>query len=229
MSGPDVTFACITHNRPAMLEVQLLSMLASAAMVKPKGITTRIVVVDDASDTMEAKAITKRLGVDYKRLPENRGLAGALVVAFEQVDSPFYALWGDDDYQLPRWLPLHYAKMQEGFDVVAGSYWRADEDLRQLRVMDCPVATFADLKQGKVTCNDGALVRRDSVDPAWFRPERERAMVMTFWLAMASAGRKFAVIKEPTWLYRRHSGQLSEHSPSPHDMRLRLAAMAEYA
>ena len=222
----DVTFVCVTHNRPEMLRVQLHSMLASAAMVP--SLDVRFVVVDDASDTMDAKAIAKKVGADYLRLHQNVGVAAALYKGFCEVDSPFYALWGDDDYQLPRWLLLHWAKMQEGFDVVAGSYWWAAAALKPVRIVDCPAATLRELRKGNVFCNDGALVRRESVDPAWWKPERERAMVMTFWLAMASAGRKFAVVKEPTWLYRRHAGNLSNHR-SDHDNRLRAEALAEYA
>jgi glycosyltransferase involved in cell wall biosynthesis len=58
MSGPSVTIVVATHNRPTMLAVMLNSILASAATVSNP---VRIVVVDDASETMEAQAIAKRL------------------------------------------------------------------------------------------------------------------------------------------------------------------------
>jgi glycosyltransferase involved in cell wall biosynthesis len=222
----DTTIVIATYNRPILLEVMLDSVLASAAKVPDP---VRILVVDDCSTIEGAKAVAKRLGVDYLRLPQNRGVAGALHTGFEQVDSEFYALWGDDDAFLPNWFPLHLAKMAEGYDVVAGSYWRTDANLNlKKRALILPVTTLDDLRRGDVRCNDGALVRTASVNPAWFRPERERAMMMTFWLAMASAGRKFASIREATWLYRRHDGNLSNHR-SVHDDELRAAAMAEYA
>jgi hypothetical protein len=112
--------------------------------------------------------------------------------------------------------------------VVAGSYWRSDARLRPVRKHVLPVATLADLRNGDVRCNDGALVRRDALGDITLRPERERAMMMTFWLAMASAGKRFGVVSEPTWLYRRHSTNLSNQR-SAHDNELRREAMAEYA
>jgi GT2 family glycosyltransferase len=222
----DVTIVVATHNRPTYLEVMLGSILASAAKVKEQ---TRILVVDDASETMDACDIAKRLGCDYLRNPQNLGVAGTLAAGFAQVDSPFYAFWGDDDFLLPNWFPLHVKKMAEGWDVVAGSYWRTDANLnRKKRAVILPPATFEDLRQGRVTCNDGSLVRRDSLGDITFRPERERAMMMTFWLAMAAAGKRFGVIEEPTWLYRRHATNLSNQR-SAHDNALRRDAIAEYA
>lgn len=220
-----VTIVVATHNRPAYLEVMLRSILDAADLV-PNPV--RVVVVDDASETLDAKAVAKQAGADYLRLPENRGVAGALAAGFEQVDSELYALWGDDDAFLPNWFQLHLAKIAEGFDVVSGSYWMADSDLNPSRKVVLPVATFDDLRNGDVRCNDGSLVRRDSLGDITFRPERERAMMMTFWLAMAAAGRNFAVVEEPTWLYRRHDTNLSNHRSS-HDNELRRQALAEYA
>jgi glycosyltransferase involved in cell wall biosynthesis len=222
---PGVTIVVATHNRPAMLEVMLNSIQASAALVPNK---VRILVVDDASETMDAYDITKRLGCDYIRNPENLGVAGTLAAGFAEVDSPYYALWGDDDAFLPNWFPLHLAKIAEGYDVVAGSFWRTDANLKPVQRHILPVATFADLRRGDVRCNDGSLVRRDSLGDITFRPERERAMMMTFWLAMAAAGKKFAVVKEPTWLYRRHATILSNQR-SAHDNELRREALAAYA
>lgn len=222
----DVTLVVATYNRPAWLEVELQSMLASASQVP---VSTRIIVVDDASDTMAARDIAKRLGVDYVRNPRNMGLAPTLVAGFERVDSTYYALWGDDDYFLPNWFALHLERIEQGYDVVSGSYWKTDADLHRAKAPTtlAPV-TLDDLRAGRVSANDGSLVRRDSVDGLAFRPERERAMMMTFWLAMASAGRTFSTLTEPTWLYRRHATNLSNHL-SEHDLALRHAAMAEYA
>jgi hypothetical protein len=104
----------------------------------------------------------------------------------------------------------------------------ASAKLKPLFPLVLPVATRELLLQGKVTCNDGSLVRRDSIGDIRWQPERERAMVMTFWLAMTTGGRKFAVVEEPTWYYRRHEGQLSEFPPDAHEQRLRNAAIAQY-
>lgn len=221
----DVTIIVATHNRPAMLEVELHSILASAAMVKDK---IRVLVVDDASETLEAKAIAKRLGVDYMRLPENRGVAGALAAGFDASDSPFTSFWGDDDYMLPRYLPLHLAKMAEGYDVVSASYWWADADLGLVRQVSLAPVTLSDLLRGQVSANDGSLLRRSALGGITWRPERERAMLMTMWLALAKADRKFATLSEPTWLYRRHDANMSNHL-SEHDASLRRQAIAEAA
>lgn len=222
----DVTVVIATYNRPAFLEVELHSLLASAAMVPE--VDTRIIVVDDASETMDAKYVCKQLDVDYSRNPENVGVAQTLVNGFERVDSTYYALWGDDDYFLPRWLPLHLAKIAEGWDVVAGSYWTTDAELKLVRETPLPPATLGALKRGQVSCNDGSLVRREALGDITFRPERERAMMMTFWQAMVMAGRTFTSIYEPTWLYRRHDGNLSNQR-SAHDNELRQEAIAEVA
>lgn len=221
----DVTIVVATHDRPAYLEVELQSILASAATVKA---TTRVLVVDDASATMAAREIAKRLGVDYVRLPENVGVARTLLAGFERVDSTYYALWGDDDFFLPNWFALHLERIEQGFDVVSGSYLRTDAELNRTKGIILAPVTLRDLRGGRVSANDGSLVRRAAVDGIAFRPERERAMMMTFWLAMASAGRRFSTITEPTWLYRRHDGNMSR-TLSPHDLRLRRQAMAEYA
>jgi glycosyltransferase involved in cell wall biosynthesis len=221
----DVTIVVATYNRPAFLEIMLCSIIDSAALV-PNPV--RILVVDDCSTVEGAEIVANDLGVEYMRLPENRGVAGALHAGFLEVKSEFYAFWGDDDAFLPNWFRLHLAKIAEGFDVVAGSFWKANSQLQRKKQVILPVASLAELRRGNVQCNDGSLVRRSSVDPSWFRPERERAMMMTFWLAMASAGRKFTSVKEPTWLYRRHDGNLSNHR-SAHDNALRAEAMAEYA
>lgn len=224
---PEVSIGVITYNRPAMLQVELESILAAAANVPDK---VRIVVVDDASDTMAAKGICAKLGVDYVRHSKNLGLAPTLVDAFEQCEgSPYYALWGDDDYFLPNWFSLHLGKIREGYDVVAGSYTLATAKLKPYQPVILPMASRRLLLQGKVTCNDGSLVRRDSIGDIRWQPERERAMMMTFWLAMASGGRKFGVVDEPTWLYRRHEGQMSEFPPGEREMDLRREAMRQYA
>lgn len=221
----DITIVVATHNRPAFLEVELQSILASAANVKAE---TRIIVVDDASATMAARGIAKRLGVDYVRNPENVGLARTLLAGFERVDSTYYAFWGDDDYFLPNWFQLHLERIEQGFDVVSGSYWRTDAELNRTKLRVLAPVTFADLCIGRVSANDGSLVRRVAVDGISFRPERERAMMMTFWLAMAAGGRRFSTIEEPTWLYRRHGGNMSNEL-SEHDLDLRRQAMADYA
>src|SRR6185503_16715286 len=225
MFGPDVTIVVATYNRPQYLPVMLESIRVSAATVPNR---VRIIVVDDASDTEAAKDIAHKMEADYIRLPENQGVAGALSAGFDKVDTELYALWGDDDAFLPNWFPLHLAEIGKGYDVVAGSYWHTDSALNPKQKVVLPVATFANLKRGIVQCNDGSLVRRSAVGDLKLRPERKRAVMMTFWLAMAAKGVKFGVVKQPTWLYRRHDGNLS-NGRSDYDNELRRQAIAEYA
>lgn len=224
----DVTIVVATYNRPEWLEVELHSMLASAATVKPRGISTRIIVVDDASDTMAAREVCTRLGVDYIRNPENRGLSPTLMAGIERIDSPYFATWGDDDYFLPRWFPLHMDRIAEGHDVVSASYWRTDADLRPTKEVILAPVTMADLSRGQCAANDGSLVRTDKVDPSWWRPERELAMAISMWLALMAAGRSFSTLLEPTWLYRRHANNVSDHL-TPEHWKQRADAAAEFA
>lgn len=221
----EITIIVCTYDRPAMLAVELESIVASAATVPD---AVRIIVVDDASPTDDAKWIAKRHGVEYLRRSENGGVARTIVSGFEKVDSPYFAIWGDDDFMLPSWFSRHLKRIREGFDVVSGSYWRADGNLHPKRRMILRPVTLGALLRNEVSANDGSLVRTAALNGIPWRPERERAMVMTMWLALASAGKTFSAIAEPTWLYRRHPGQLS-YRPSEHFMELRRASIAEYS
>jgi len=217
-----ITFVVATHNRPRMLEVELHSILSAAAIIGG----AKIVVVDDCSEDFAARMICQRLGVEYLRLDENVGVYSALVRGFERVETPFYSFWGDDDYMLPRWCDVHLDAISEGYDVVAGSFWKTDANLKPTQLKVLPEARMYDLLEGKVTINDGALVRRDAAIE--FHPERGRAMMLTFWLGMLSQGRKFSTIDEPTWLYRRHTTNMSLQR-SERDNELRREAIAEYS
>lgn len=225
----DVTIVVATYDRPAMLEVELHSILASEATVRARGYAARIIVVDDCSPTHAARHVVDRVGagVEYLRLPDNRGVAGALLAGFERVESRYYALWGDDDFMLPRWFALHLAAIEKGHDVVSGSYWLADAELLPTRPVVLPPATLADLMANRVTANDGSLVRRSALDGISWKPERGRAMVMSMWLALASAGKAFTSIDEPSWLYRRHAGNISRGRDATFQAQ-RQAAIAEH-
>ena len=55
-------------------------------------------------------------------------------------------------------------------------------------------------------------------------------MMMTMWLALATARKRFATLTEPTWYYRRHKGNMSGRKKmTRRDHELRAEAMAEYA
>lgn len=223
----DVTIVIPTHDRPEMLATCIDSIWAASQRVKEQ---VRILVVDDASTVPGTLKVAYDRGCDYILRGHNGGVGQTLAQGFQEVDSPFYAFWGDDDFMLPNWFELHLAKIHEGFDVVAGSYRMADADLNPGQEIILRPGTFEDLRRGDVQVNDGALVRRESLREIRFRPERERIMMMTFWLAMAAGGRRFGVVSEPTWLYRRHPNQLTwKVFAGPREKSLRRAARREYA
>lgn len=208
---PDVSIIVATHDRPAMLEQELGSIAAAAA-----GRAVEVVVVDDASATMDARDVCERAGVRYIRRRENGGVAATLAQGFAASTGRYTSFWGDDDFMLPNWFDEHLAAIRTA-DVVSGSYWFADADLVPTSVWHLPVGRLEDLLDDRVTINDGALCRRMVIESVGLRPERGRAMMLTLWLALARAGVRFATVHEPTWLYRRHAGNLSGGLPLRHD------------
>ena len=223
---PDVSIIVATYDRPAMLETELHSILAAAATVRER---VQVLVVDDASPTMAAWAICKRLGVDYLRRPENGGVAMTLADGFRESRGAMTSFWGDDDFMLPIWFERHLEAIREA-DVVSSSYWFADAELQPTSRWTLPVGRLEDLLEDRVTVNDGALCRREVIEAVGLRPERERAMMLTLWLALAKAGVRFATVDEPTWLYRRHAGNMSGRlplRPDEHFVALRREAIAE--
>ena len=223
---PDVSIIVATHDRPAMLETELHSILAAAATVRER---VQVLVVDDASPTMAAWSVAKRLGVDYLRRESNGGVAATLADGFAASKGRYTSFWGDDDFMLPIWFERHLAAIRDA-DVVSGSYWFADADLNPTSRWTLPVGCLSDLLDDRVTVNDGALCRRSVIEAAGLRPERERAMMLTLWLALAKAGVRFATVTEPTWLYRRHANNMSGQLPLRHDdhfIALRREAIAE--
>ena len=191
-------------RRPDMLRTELESIAVAMTVAKAHGIRSELVIAHD------------RDGV---------GVAETLLAGLEGTDARFTTFWGDDDYMLPAYIDAHMAVASEGFDVVAGSMVLANDILERTGERILPVATMADFLDGQVTVNDGAFVRAES--RVLFRPERGRAMMMTFWMDMLAAGRRFGVVTEPTWLYRRHDGQLSA-SWSEAEWALRDLVVAEH-
>lgn len=221
----DITLVVTTHSRPDWLKVSLTSILASARTVRQ---TTRVLVMDDASSTLDARRIARRLRVEYRRLPHNVGYAAARVAALEDVDSPFLAFIDDDDALLPNWHRLHLDKIAEGHDVVSASYWETYAGLKRKEAVILEPATLEGLLAGHVPVNDGSLIRTSVLEGIPWRPERDKVMMMSMWLALAANGRSFATITEPCWLHRLHGSNMSA-SLDEQDAAFRREAIAEWA
>jgi glycosyltransferase involved in cell wall biosynthesis len=213
MRRPDLTIIVSTFDRADWLAVSLQSILTSAAFAEITGIRTRILVVDDGSPTDAAGRVAERLGVDYIRRPVNDGLkcpSAARVLGLEQVDSPYVAFFDDDDVMLPRWIPLHFAALEAGHDVCSSACWRTDADLVPTRRFVPLPATMGDLLAGRVSVNDGSLLRSEVAQEITWDPGLENVMVYAAWMELMYRGRSFHRLEEPTFLYRRHRGNISD-------------------
>ena len=191
-------------RRPEMLRTELESIAVAMTVAKAKGVRSEVVIAHDY---------------------DGAGVAETLAAGLGRTDARYTSFWGDDDWMMPDYIVRHLALAAEGFDVVAGSMVLADANLDRTGERILPPARLADFLVNQVTVNDGALVRAETRVP--LRPERGRAMMMTFWMDMLAAGRTFGVVTEPTWVYRQHPGQLSS-SWSAEDFAMRHAAIAEH-
>jgi glycosyltransferase involved in cell wall biosynthesis len=230
MPTPDVTIVVTTFDRAAWLEASLHSILASAAVARQARITTRVLVVDDASPNDETRQVAERLGVDYVRVPVNDGRrtpSFGRVVGLGQVDSRYHAFFDDDDIMLPRWIPLHVAALEAGHDVCSTAFWRTDASLLPVRQVVPAVATLGDLMAGRNPINDQSLVRREALAGIEWEPELDNVMVLPVWLELALRGRSFHRLEEPTFLHRRHDENTSDHL-DPGDAELRRQVIARY-
>jgi glycosyltransferase involved in cell wall biosynthesis len=230
MGTPDVTIVVTTFDRAGWLEASLHSILASAAIARLDGTTTRVLVVDDASPNDETRHVAERLGVDYVRVPVNDGRrtpSVGRVLGLRQVDSPYHAFFDDDDIMLPRWIPLHVAALQAGHDICSTAFWRTDPNLLPVRQVVPPVATLGDLMSGRNPINDLSLVRLEALAGIEWEPHLDNVMVLPVWLELALRGRSFHRLEEPTFLHRRHDENTSDHL-DPSDMDLRRQVIARY-
>ena len=230
MPAPKVTVIVATHDRPEWLAVSLQSILASAAMGAIKGILTRVLVVDDASTTEATKATCDRLGVDYLRNPVHDGRttpSTARVLGIANVDTPYFAFFDDDDFMLPRFIPLHVAALEAGHDVCSTAFWLTNQDLEIRRKVVPMPATMGDLLAGFVAINDQSLVRTGIAQDVTWDAGLENVMMYAAWMEMMDRGRSFHLITEPTFLYRRHHGNTSDRLGS-RDLALRRALRGRY-
>jgi len=219
----DVTFIVTTRDRPIWLETCLQSILATAATVD---VESRVLVIDDAS-RVPAQEVCERAGVEHRRLGPV-GCSAARIAGYSEVTSQYVAFIDDDDVLLPRWMKLHLELIEQGHDVVSGSYWETDARLKQTKQVTLGLATFEGLKSGYVPINDGSLHRVSALSGISWRPDRDNVMMMSMWLALAAKGKSFATINEPVWLHRLHASNLSSHLDES-DARFRAEAIAEWS
>lgn len=210
----DVTIIVTTYDRPGYLP-QCLASLPDV----------RVLVVDDSIGGYARRIAA---GAEYMRTSGQVGTSRARLLGLAQVDTPYFAFFDDDDVMLPNWLPLHLAKMAEGFDVVGSWHWETDAALNHVELKELAAPTLAGLLAVQVTVSDNALIRRSALDGCSWYPERKHVMMFTMWLALMAKGRKFAMIEEPTWLYRQHGANQSPSTRDPADAEWRRIAVAEH-
>lgn len=211
-AGLDITVIIATHDRPDWLAVSVRSIQTSAQFAALHGIRTRILVVDDASPGEATAEVCRALGADYLRNLVNDGRndpSEARMLGLAAADSPFYALFDDDDVMSPRFLLAHMQAMSDGVDVVYSGYWFVDAELRPTRRVLPYRANLGDMLHNHNAINDHTLVRRDAIDGVW-RPELEKAMMFGGYLEMLYRGCRFVRLGEPTYLYRRHDRNMSD-------------------
>lgn len=208
------------------------SILTSAAeLERAHGVGTKIWVVDDAPDNDETREVAQRLGVGYLRITEHDGRAdpgAAIVYGMQHVDTTWMTIFGDDDVMLPRHLPAAWEKIQEGHDVVSVSFVMVDSDLRPTaapRILQ--PAHLGDLIAGYTWVNDGSFVKHALVKDLTWDVSLEGHMLLPLWAQLLLDERSFAVVEEPTWLYRRHDANISLGAMSPRDMALRERVRAD--
>lgn len=209
----DVTVVIPTRERPGHLRTTLHSVLASAAEASSGGVTTRVLVVDDASPSDSTRQLAAELGVDYHRIDVHDGRnnpATAIATGVGLVDSRFYTLFGDDDIMLPRFITAHVAALGDEFDVCASAFMRTDGALKPLREVRLPDAALGDLLAGRITINDGAMTRTDCVRDMTWDPDLDQVILYPIWLELLYRGARFTRLDEPTFLYRRHDGNISD-------------------
>ena len=88
-------------------------------------------------ETDDTKELARQLGVDYARVLEHDGRAdpgAAIALGVSRVDTSHQLIFGDDDLMLVRHLPLAWAKVDNGADVVSSSYQLAGADLSLIHI-----------------------------------------------------------------------------------------------
>lgn len=211
VSDTDVTVIVATYERPAWLEGALRSIEQSADVARQDGVRTRVIVVDDASPTDATRRVCESLRMEYMRVAEKgagRDPAAPRALGLERVESEFFCFFDDDDEMLPEHLSRHVALLRNGADVAVSSYWSTDRELRPYRRHVPMRPTLGLLLAGHNPVNDHALQRTATCRSVW-DPANGEAAPFAAWLELLYRGAGFERVMDPTFLYRRHRGNMS--------------------
>ena len=203
-----------TRERSSFLAPTITSVLAAAAEAEHTlGVRTEILVVDDASeDDGATRAVAERFGTRYHRIVEHDGRRDpgvAIATGVRLVETSHQLLFGDDDAMLPMHVSTAMSFVADGADVVSTSYQLTDALLRPTDTVVLEQPHIGDLARGYSLVNDGAVVRTELVRDLTWDPTLTGIMLLPLWVRLMLDGREFAVSTTPTWLYRRHDGNIS--------------------
>ena len=228
MSDASFTVIVPTRHRPEYVAVAVRSILTSSAELdRVHRVKTRVVIVDDAPDNDNTRDVAAHLGVDYLRVEGHDGRkdpGAAIVLGVQSVDTTYQTIFGDDDIMLVRHLRVAHELLREGWDVVSSSFMVTDEDLASPRVVALQATDVGDLVAGHTGLNDGSFVAHDDVRDLDWDVSLEGQMLVPIWGELMARGKTFTVSSEPTWLYRRHTENISHGALSEHDLVLRERA-----
>ena len=235
MTSPELTVIVPTRERPELLRETIESILAAAAVAERRlGAGVRVVVVDDASPTDSTRELVEPMaarGVDYVRVPEWDGRkdpGAAIALGVSVTTTPYLTIFGDDDVMLPEHIALHLKDMRDGYDVSAASFWITDGQLNKTRQVTLQKAHLGDFLIGRIKVNDGAFVRTELVKAVGLDPALLAQMMYPVWATLLIDKRKFTYSKTPTFLYRRHSANISDVNKDAEDAALRRMLQEKY-
>ena len=212
--SPSLTVLIPTRERAQLLGPTISSVLAAACEAeRVSGTRTEVLVVDDASqDEGATRRVAERYAVRYHRITEHDGRRDpgvAIAAGVQLVETSHHLIFGDDDAMLPMHISTAMRLVDGGADVVSTSYWLTDALLVPTREVVLAQPHLGDLARGYSLVNDGAVVRTELVRDLTWDPALTGIMLLPIWVSLLLDERAFAVSTTPTWLYRRHDGNIS--------------------
>ena len=235
MTSPELTVIVPTRERPGLLRETLESILASAAVARRRlGCEVRVMVVDDASPSDSTRELVESMadrGVEYRRVAEHDGRrdpGAAIKLGVTAATTPYLTIFGDDDIMLPAHITTHLRAVRRGYDVSAASIRITDSELRPVDVSRRRKAHLGDLLIGRIDVNDGAFVRTELIQAVDLDPALLAQMLYPVWATLLIDGRRFTRSRKPTFLYRRHTANISDVNRDAEDAALRKALQEKY-